>query len=183
MSNNFNLNGKRIAILATNGFEQSELIKPKQMLSDQGAVVEVLSIDDQHTITAWDQDNWGEKVTVDGQIADASPGDYDAVVLPGGQINPDILRNNEQAVSFIQKAHAETRVKAIGAICHGPWLLIESELARDSKVTSFPSIKTDLLNAGAVWQDKDVVHDGKLVTSRNPNDIPVFVNKISELVA
>ena len=183
MSNQFNLTGKKIAILATSGFEQSELIKPKEMLAEQGAEVDVLSIDDQTSITGWDQDQWGEKVAVDKQVTAAAPGDYDAVVLPGGQINPDILRNNEQAVAFIKRAHAETRVRAIGAICHGPWLLIESELARDSKVTSFPSIKTDLLNAGAAWEDNEVVHDGKLVTSRNPDDIPAFVGKISELVA
>ena len=183
MSNQFNLTGKKIAILATNGFEQSELIKPKEMLAEQGAEVDVLSIDEQTSITGWDQDQWGEKVVVDKQVTAAAPGDYDAVVLPGGQINPDILRNNEQAVSFIKRAHAETRVRAIGAICHGPWLLIESEFARDSKVTSFPSIKTDLLNAGAAWEDNEVVHDGKLVTSRNPDDIPAFVGKISELVA
>jgi protease I len=183
MSNQFNLAGKKIAILATSGFEQSELIKPKAMLAEQGAEVDVLSIDDQTSITGWDQDKWGEEVAVDKQVTAAAPGDYDAIVLPGGQINPDILRNNEQAVSFIKRAHAETRIRAIGAICHGPWLLIESELARDSKVTSFPSIKTDLLNAGAAWEDNEVVHDGKLVTSRNPNDIPAFVGKISELVA
>ena len=183
MSNQFNLKGKKIAILATSGFEQSELIKPKEMFTEQGAEVDVISIDDQTTITGWDQNKWGDEVAVDKQVNAASPGEYDAVVLPGGQINPDILRNNEQAVSFIKRAHAETRVRAIGAICHGPWLLIESELARDSKVTSFPSIKTDLLNAGAAWEDNEVVHDGKLVTSRNPDDIPAFVGKISELVA
>lgn len=183
MSKHHNLKNKKIAILATSGFEQSELLKPKEMLTEQGAEVEVLSIDGQDTITGWDQNNWGDKVPVDGQLATSTPGDYDAVILPGGQINPDILRNNELAVSFIKRAHAETRVRVIGAICHGPWLLIESELVSNSRLTSFPSIKTDLMNAGAVWEDSDVVHDGKLVTSRNPNDIPAFVEKISELVA
>ena len=110
MSNQFNLTGKKIAILATSGFEQSELIKPKEMLAEQGAEVDVLSIDDQTSITGWDQDQWGEKVAVDKQVTAAAPGDYDAVVLPGGQINPDILRNNEQAVSFIKRVFETKRV-------------------------------------------------------------------------
>ncbi|MDC8829648.1 type 1 glutamine amidotransferase domain-containing protein [Alteromonas gilva] len=183
MTNTQNLNNKRIAILATNGFEQSELVQPKKMLTAQGAEVDILSIDDQGEITGWDTDNWGDKVKVDAQVSTAEPGDYDALVLPGGQINPDILRANKEAVSFIQQAHAAPRIKAIGAICHGPWLFVESGLANDSRVTSYPSIKTDLTNAGAHWQDKEVVQDGKLVTSRNPDDIPAFVAKISELVA
>ncbi len=183
MTNTQNLKNKRIAILATNGFEQSELAQPKDMLSAQGAEVDVLSIGDQGEITGWDTDNWGDKVKVDAQVSAANPGDYDALVLPGGQINPDVLRANQEAVSFIQQAHAAPRIKVIAAICHGPWLLIESGLANDSRVTSYPSIKTDLTNAGASWQDKEVVQDGKLVTSRNPDDIPAFVAKISELVA
>ncbi|NVK54320.1 MAG: type 1 glutamine amidotransferase [Alteromonadaceae bacterium] len=183
MTNKQNLKRKKIAILATNGFEQSELEQPKQMLTEQGAQVDVLSIDDQKEITGWDTDNWGKKVSVDAQVSSVTPEDYDAVVLPGGQINPDILRTNEEAISFIKKAYATPRIKAIAAICHGPWLLVESALANNSKVTSFPSIKTDMINAGATWQDQEVVHDGKLVTSRNPNDIPAFVEKISELVA
>lgn len=183
MSNTQNLKGKKVAILATNGFEQSELIKPKELLIAQGAEVEVLSVDEQGTITAWDEDNWGEKVKVDTQVTSANPSDYDALVLPGGQINPDILRTKDDAVTFIKQAHTETRIKAIAAICHGPWLLVESGLAKGSTLTSFPSIKTDLMNAGATWKDQKVVQDGKLVTSRNPDDIPAFVEKISELVA
>jgi protease I len=183
MNNTQNLQGKTVAMLATNGFEQIELLKPKEMLIAQGAIVEVISIDDQNEITGWDEDNWGEKVKVDTQVSQAKPSDYDALVLPGGQINPDILRTNKQAVEFISNAHAEQRVKAIGAICHGPWLLVESGLANNSTLTSFPSIQTDLRNAGATWKDEEVVQDGKLVTSRNPDDIPAFVEKISELVA
>jgi|TARA_R110002126_G_scaffold287637_2_gene440581 protease I len=183
MSNQQNLEGKKIAILATDGFEQSELVQPKDMLTEQGATVEILSIDDQSSITAWNEGNWGKQISVDAQVSSVSPSDYDALVLPGGQINPDILRTNNDAVSFIKQAHAEPRIKALAAICHGPWLLVESELARNSTVTSFPSIKTDLINAGATWKDEQVVQDGKLVTSRNPDDIPAFVEKISQLIA
>ena len=183
MSNQRSLDGKKIAILATNGFEQSELVKPKAMLEQQGAQVEVLSIEGQSKITAWDEDNWGVDVDVDTQVEDANPADYDGLILPGGQINPDVLRANASAVSFIAKAHKEARIKAIAAICHGPWLLAESALANNATLTSFPSIKTDLENAGATWVDEEVVNDGKLVTSRNPDDIPAFVNKVIELVA
>ena len=183
MSKNQNLKGKKIAILATNGFEQSELVHPKDKLIDQGADVIILSIDGQDTITAWDEDNWGDKVSVDAQVFSTSPSDFDALILPGGQINPDILRTNDAAVSFIKRAYKEERVKAIGAICHGPWLLAEAGLVKGSQLTSFPSIKTDLVNAGAQWSDEEVVQDGKLVTSRNPNDIPAFVETISNLVA
>ena len=183
MSNQQNLEGKKIAILATDGFEQSELVQPRDMLTEQGATVEILSIDDQSSITAWNEGNWGKQISVDAQVSSVAPSDYDALVLPGGQINPDILRTNSDAVAFIKQAHAEPRIKALAAICHGPWLLVESELAANSAVTSFPSIKTDLINAGATWKDEQVVQDGKLVTSRNPDDIPAFVEKISELIA
>lgn len=183
MSNKQNLKGKKIAILATNGFEQSELVQPKDKLMEQGADVTILSIDGQDTITAWDEDNWGDKVSVDAQVSSVEPGDFDALVLPGGQINPDILRTNDAAVAFIKRAYEEESIKAIGAICHGPWLLVEAGLAKGSQLTSFPSIKTDLVNAGAQWKDQEVVEDGKLVTSRNPNDIPAFVETISNLVA
>lgn len=183
MGNNRNLKGKKIAILATNGFEQSELVQPRDELIKQGAHVDILSIDDQTTITAWDEDNWGDKVNVDAQVSSVASSDYDALILPGGQINPDVLRTNDSAVSFIKSAYTEQKIKAIGAICHGPWLLAEADLAEDKQLTSFPSIKTDLLNAGAHWKDEEVVQDGKLVTSRNPNDIPAFVAAISKLVA
>lgn len=183
MSSTQNLKGKKVAILATNGFEQSELIQPKDMLIEQGADVEILSIDDQSTIKAWDEDDWGKTVDVDKQVTAANPEDYDALVLPGGQINPDVLRTNKDAVAFIKSANNTARIKAIGAICHGPWLLVESGLAKGATLTSFPSIQTDLKNAGANWVDEEVVTHSKLVTSRNPNDIPAFVNKISEMIA
>lgn len=131
MSNKQNLKGKKIAILATNGFEQSELIQPKDKLIEQGADVVILSIDGQDTITAWDENNWGDNVKVDAQVSTAAPSDFDALILPGGQINPDVLRTNDAAVSFIKRAYKEERIKAIGAICHGPWLLVEAGLARE----------------------------------------------------
>ena len=183
MSNTQNLKGKKIAILATNGFEQSELIQPRDKFIEQGAEVDVLSIDDQTTIKAWDEDNWGKEINVDKQVTSVNPEDYDALVLPGGQINPDVLRTNEDAIAFIKSANSAASIKAIGAICHSPWLLVESGLAKGATLTSFPSIQTDLKNAGATWVDEEVVTHSKLVTSRNPDDIPAFVNKISEMVA
>jgi len=183
MSNTQNLKGKKIAILATNGFEQSELIQPRDKFIEQGAEVDVLSIDEQTTIKAWDKDNWGKDVNVDKQVTSVNPEDYDALVLPGGQINPDVLRTNEDAVAFIKSANSAASIKAIGAICHGPWLLVESGLAKGATLTSFPSIQTDLKNAGATWVDEEVATHAKLVTSRNPDDIPAFVSKISEMVA
>lgn len=183
MSNTQNLQGKKIAILATNGFEQSELVQPKEMFTERGAQVEILSIEDQTSIKAWDEDNWGKDVDVDLQVTSANLADYDALVLPGGQINPDVLRTNQDAVNFITEANSTESIKAVGAICHGPWLLVESGLAKGATLTSFPSIQTDLKNAGANWVDKEVVTDDKLVTSRNPNDIPAFVEQISKMIA
>ena len=183
MSNTQNLKGKKIAILATNGFEQSELIQPRDKFIEQGAEVDVLSIDDQTTIKAWDEDNWGKEINVDKQVTSVNPQDYDALVLPGGQINPDVLRTNEDAIAFIKSANSAASIKAIGAICHGPWLLVESGLAKGATLTSFPSIQTDLKNVGATWVDEEVATHAKLVTSRNPDDIPAFVDKISEMVA
>ncbi|MBT3134100.1 type 1 glutamine amidotransferase [Alteromonas sp. ALT199] len=183
MSNTQNLQGKKIAILATNGFEQSELVQPKEMFTERGAQVEILSIEDQTSIKAWDEDNWGKDVDVDLQVTSANLADYDALVLPGGQINPDVLRTNQDAVNFIAEANSTESIKAVGAICHGPWLLVESGLAKGATLTSFPSIQTDLKNAGANWVDKEVVTDDKLVTSRNPSDIPAFVEQISKMIA
>lgn len=183
MSNTQNLQGKKIAILATNGFEQSELVQPKEMFTERGAQVEILSIEDQTSIKAWDENNWGKDVDVDLQVTSANLADYDALVLPGGQINPDVLRTNQDAVNFIAEANSTESIKAVGAICHGPWLLVESGLAKGATLTSFPSIQTDLKNAGANWVDKEVVTDDKLVTSRNPSDIPAFVEQISKMIA
>lgn len=177
------LHGKTVAIISTHGFEQSELFKPKQELEARGATTHVVSINGDSSIKGWDEKDWGDSVAVDKQIENVMPEDYDAIVLPGGQINPDILRNNEDVVDFIQFASQQDKIKAIGAICHGPWLLVEAGLVKDKDVTSYSSIRTDVENAGGKWQDKTVVTDGKLVTSRNPDDIPNFVEAIADKLA
>lgn len=179
MTNSINLTGKNIAIVSTDGFEQSELLKPKELLELMGANIHVISIDGNTSIIGWDQNDWGKSVKVDKQIEDAYLSDYDAVVLPGGQINPDVLRTNQTVVEFIKLAGEAENIKVLAAICHAPWLLIEADLVDGKEITSYPSIKTDLKNAGAHWLDESVVCDGKLVTSRNPDDIPDFVEKIA----
>lgn len=171
------LDGKKIAILATDGFEQSELEVPLKELSAAGAEVHVVS-PEAADIRGWDKDDWGRTVKVDRVLDEASSNDYDALVLPGGQINPDVLRTDAKAVSFVKAFWSEKKV--IGAICHGPWLLVEAGIAKGRKVTSFKSIRTDLENAGAQWSDAEVVTDQGLVTSRDPGDLPAFVDKIAE---
>ncbi|MEA5123578.1 type 1 glutamine amidotransferase domain-containing protein [Xanthomonas floridensis] len=168
----YSLSGKTIAVLATDGFEQSELLEPKRLLESWGAKVDVIASGDADTIRAWNHTDWGQSVAVDRSLDKAMAQDYDALVLPGGVLNPDTLRTNTQAISFI-RAFA-TANKPVAAICHGPWLLLESDLVRDRNVTSWPSVKTDLSNAGARWQDAEVVVDGQLITSRKPDDIPAF---------
>lgn len=180
MSINTMLNNTKLAIIATDGFEQSELQQPKRELESRGATTHVISIDGKNSIRGWEQDNWGQSVSVDKQIEDVKIEDYDAIILPGGQINPDILRTNKKVVDFIQSASNQSNIKVIAAICHGPWLLVEADLVRGKRVTSYPSISTDLKNAGANWQDETVVIDGKLITSRNPDDIPNFIDAISQ---
>lgn len=168
-------NVKRIAVLATDGFEQSELMEPRRLLQLAGFKVEVISLKGGQ-IRGWKDKNWGESVPVDVELSKASPDDYDALVLPGGQMNPDILRMQPAAVEFV---HAFDRAaKPLAAICHGPWLLVESGAAKGRNVTSWPSLRTDLLNAGAHWEDAAVVTDGHLITSRKPDDIPAFVEAI-----
>ena len=176
------LDGKRIAILATDGFEQAELTDPKKNLEKAGATVTVLSVEKTpKEIKGWDKTDWGKKVKVDGLVADADPAEFDALVLPGGQINPDKLRMDQDAVSFVRR-FAETG-KTIAAICHGPWLLVEADLVRGKTVTSWPSVHTDLKNAGANWVDQEVVQDGQFITSRKPDDIPAFSEKIIEVLS
>ena len=177
---NQTLKGKRIAILATDGFEQSELIDPKKLLEAAGAQVDVVS-PAAGKIRGWKSKDWGDEVAVDRTLDQARADDYDGLVLPGGQINPDKLRIEPRAVSLIQ-AFARSG-KTIGAICHGPWLLVEAGLVRDKRVTSWPSVRTDLQNAGAKWEDHEVVVDGGLITSRNPQDIPAFAGKLIEAFA
>ena len=174
------LQGKRVAILATDGFEQVELTEPKKNLEKEGARVTVLSLKPGE-IKGWNHTDWGDKVKVDGLVADADPASFDALVLPGGQINPDKLRMDKQAVSFV-KRFAESG-KPTAAICHGPWMLIEAGVVKGRKATSWPSVSTDLKNAGAQWEDSQVVVDGNLITSRKPDDIPAFSEKIIEALA
>ncbi len=169
----------RIAILATNGFEQSELEVPLNKLRKKGATVDVISLE-AGEIKGWDQKDWGTAVPVDRALADADPADYDALVLPGGQINPDVLRVEKAAIDFIKAFDGAG--KPIAAICHAPWLLIEAGLLKGRRATSYSSIRTDMINAGAVWEDREVVRDGLIATSRHPGDLDAFVATIVEMV-
>ncbi|MDO9440376.1 MAG: type 1 glutamine amidotransferase domain-containing protein [Beijerinckiaceae bacterium] len=169
------LTGKRVLILATNGFEQSELEVPRDRLTEAGAEVHVVS-PEVGVIRGWDGDDWGQSVKVDATLATANADDYDALVLPGGQINPDLLRVNEDALALIKAFYAGG--KPIAAVCHAPWLLIEAGIVKNLKMTSYHSIKTDVINAGGKWEDSEVVSDGGIVTSRNPGDLEAFSKKI-----
>lgn len=174
------LNGKRVAFLATDGFEQSELLEPRRILDEAGATTTVVS-PKAGEIKGWAESDWGQSVKVDRTLDEVSAGDFDALVLPGGQINPDKLRLEPKAVSFVHEFFEAG--KPVGAICHGPWLLVEAEVVRGRKVTSWPSIRKDLENAGAHWTDQEVVTDKGLVTSRKPDDIPAFGKKLIEEIA
>jgi protease I len=165
----------RIAILATDGYERSELREPLEKLRARGARVEVVS-PKPGEIRSWDKKNWGDSVKVDRPLAEARPEEYDALVLPGGQINPDLLRLEPEAVAFV-RSFAESG-KPLAAICHGPWMLVEADVVQGVAMTSYPSIRTDLVNAGAEWRDAPVVVDDAIVTSRRPDDLPDFIAKI-----
>jgi protease I len=173
------LQGKKIAILATNGFEQSELEVPRDRLKDAGATVEIVSLASGE-IKGWDKKDWGRPVKVDKTLGQASAADYDAIVLPGGQINPDFLRVEPKALKFIKDIFEAKKV--VAAVCHAPWLLIETGIAKGRKMTSYKSIKTDVANAGAKWEDAEVVVDQGVITSRNPGDLEAFSAKIIEEV-
>jgi len=166
------LNGRTVAILATDGFEQSELTEPKRLLEAAGAQTVVIAPGGVSSITGWHKKNWGDPVKVDRDLKDARAADFDALVLPGGVMNPDKLRMDEQALKLV-KAFDDAG-KPVAAICHGPWTLINAGLVRDRQVTSWPSLRKDLESAGAHWQDSEVVRDGQLITSRKPDDIPAF---------
>ena len=171
------LNNTRVAALVDNGFEQSELIEPKKALEAAGARVDVVS-PQQGTVKGWQHTDWGQEVTVDVALDSASPDNYDALLLPGGVMNPDKLRANAKAVQFVRAFVNSGR--PIAAICHGPWTLIEAGGVKGRKMTSWPSLQSDLKNAGAHWVDQEVVTDNGLVTSRKPDDIPAFNKKMIE---
>lgn len=174
------LKGKTVAILATNGFEESELASPKQTLENAGATVHIVSPDEENKgkIRAWKDKNWGSDFDVDIKLEDANAGNYNALMLPGGVMNPDQLRMNKTAVEFVRSFFEAG--KPVAAICHGPQLLINAKVVQGRKMTSYPSIKKDLINAGANWVDQEVVVDEGLVTSRSPEDLPAFNEKMVE---
>jgi protease I len=177
---NQSLHGKRVAILATDGFEQDELASPRQALLDAGAVAEIVSLKG-GMIKGWKHTDWGDQFKVDRTLDGASPHEYDALVLPGGVMNPDKLRANTDAVEFVRDFFRHG--KPVAAICHGPWTLINAGVVEGRRMTSYPSIQQDLVNAGAEWVDEEVVVDNGLVTSRQPSDLPAFNRKMIEEIA
>lgn len=173
----------KILILATDGFEQSELEVPLKTLRAAGALVHVCAPSkrkDKKSIMGWNEKDWGSPVEVDVELSDASVNFYDALVLPGGQMNPDSLRQTPEAMTFIKEFLASG--KPVAAVCHAPWLLIEANAVKGRKATSYKSIKTDMINAGANWIDEPVVTDQGIITSRNPDDLAAFSAKIIEEV-
>jgi len=169
---------RKAAVLATDGFEQSEFEKPKEALKKEGIAVEVISLKS-GKIKGWKNKNWGDEFKVDKSIDNALSTDYDMLILPGGVINSDSLRVNELAVKFVKDFFEQG--KPIAAICHAPWILIETGKINGKQLTSYKSLKTDLINAGAEWKDQEVVVDNGLITSRSPKDLPAFCEKIIEI--
>jgi protease I len=161
----------KVAILVENGFEQVELMRPRQALDDAGATTQVVS-PQRERVRGWNFTNWGDEVDVDVPLDRARAADFDALLLPGGVMNPDKLRMQPKAVAFVKSFFDAN--KPVAVICHGPWTVIEAGAARGRKIASWPSLKTDLTNAGAEWMDREVVVDGNLVSSRKPDDIPAF---------
>lgn len=172
------LKGLKVAILATDGYEQSELLEPKRVLEEAGAEVSVVSLNSGE-IKGWKDKNWSDPVAVDLTVDEAQAADFDALHLPGGVINPDKLRMDEKAVQFVKDFFRAG--KPVSAICHGPWTLINAEAVQGKTLTSYVSIRKDLENAGANWVDQEVVVDGQLITSRKPQDLPAFNEKIIEI--
>ncbi|EAR52617.1 hypothetical protein OG2516_05898 [Oceanicola granulosus HTCC2516] len=169
----------KILVMATDGFERSELVKPRDMLREKGATVHVATPDGK-SIKSWDKTDWGDTHPADLSLEDVKVDDYIALVLPGGQINPDILRTNDKAVQLVKDFVSNDKI--VAAICHGPWMLVEAGVVEGREMTSYPSIRTDLQNAGAQVVDKEVAISNGIITSRNPDDIPAFVDKIVEEV-
>lgn len=174
------LQNKKVAVLVANGFEESEFTEPVKALKNAGAAVTVVSLKP-GKVKAWAEKDWGGEYEVNDTVDKVSSESFDALVLPGGVMNPDLLRVNDDAVRFVKGFVEEA--KPIAAICHGPWTLIEAGAVSGRKMTSYPSIKTDLINAGADWQDKEVVTDNGIVTSRSPKDLPAFCAKMVEEIA
>jgi protease I len=174
------LNGTRVAILITDGFEQVEMTEPRKALDQAGAQTRIVS-PKSGKVRGWNHTDWGEEFPVDLALDQARPDDFDALLLPGGVMNPDRLRMQPQAVVFA-KAFADAG-KPIAVICHGPWTLVEAGVVRGRRITSWPSLQTDLRNAGANWVDQEVVVDGNLVSSRKPDDIPAFNRELTRLFA
>jgi protease I len=177
---NKKLENKKVAIVVTDGFEESEFVKPLEALKEAGATVDVIALKS-GTVKSWTNKNWGSDFPVDKEISEANAQDYDALVLPGGVMNPDKLRMNQEVINFANGFFDDA--KPIAAICHGPWTLIETGELKGRRLTSYPSLKTDLINAGAEWVDEEVVVDNGLVTSRNPGDLPAFCKKMVEEIA
>ena len=171
------LRNKSVAVLVENGFEQSELTEPKKALEEAGATTDIVS-PQSGKVKGWKHKNWGDEFQVDRRLEDANPNEYDALLLPGGVMNPDKLRINPAAVNFVK--HFVDSGKPIAAICHAPWTLIDAGAVSGRRMTSWPSLRTDLRNAGADWVDQEVVVDRGLVTSRKPDDIPAFNRKMIE---
>ena len=171
------LSGKRVAALVTNGFEQVELVEPRKALEQEGATVEIVS-PESGQVRGWNHTEWGDSVSVDRTVADARSNQYDALLLPGGVMNPDHLRTNPKAVEFVKDF--ATSGKPIAVICHGPWTLVEAGVVRGLRMTSWPSLRTDLINAGADWADEEVIVDRGIVSSRKPDDLPAFNRKMIE---
>ena len=177
MENTQKLTGKKVAILLTDGFEQVELTEPRKALEEAGATTHLIAPKGGE-VKGWDSTEWGDTFPVDLPLAGADPNNYDALLLPGGVMNPDTLRTEPKAVQFVK--HFFESHKPVAAICHAPIMLIEADVVKGRKLTSYPSIKTDLINAGANWIDQEVVTDQGLVTSRKPADIPAFNKKMIE---
>jgi protease I len=171
------LAGKRVAALVANGFEQIELFDPREALEEAGATVDVIS-PESGKVKGWNHTEWGKTIEVSRKLDDARAQDYDALLLPGGVMNPDHLRMNSKAVEFVKSFFDDG--KPIAVICHGPWTLIEADVVRDLTITSYPSVKKDLQNAGARWVDREVVVDRGIVSSRQPDDLPAFNQKMIE---